>query len=169
MFLVPPGRHFGTLGLHVGGPGFPKGHQSGKRQVFNEFRVPFGCPVGPLEVRHLGFFETFLFYGHFVTHFGRQRGHKWLPTETILRRFGGVRKWKCGNDGFVYAAASFYELKAVPRGVLCNSMCAMFSDVLLGTTFSRFHCDVGSELASIGSSWGQLFADFVVYRSEVAF
>ena len=48
LILGTSGCHFGTLGLHVCALGFAKGHQSGNRQIFEEFWGPFGCPVGLL-------------------------------------------------------------------------------------------------------------------------
>ena len=65
--LGVPGGQFGTLGLPGGALGPPRGTRV-KTYIFNEFWVPYGCPVGPLEAStyvFLACFKKFL-CGRFV-------------------------------------------------------------------------------------------------------
>ena len=141
--LSTPTSHFGTLGLQVGALGRPRGHQSGERQTFNEFWVPSGCPVGPLDAfRFVMIFECFFVWALGVTlgTFWTPKGSQRMPTETILQRFGSAS----GNVN-ILVSVILLEFDGVPRGVLWSMVCAIFFYTLLRTSFSDFCYDSGSE------------------------
>ena len=73
-----------------------------------------------------------------------QRGSKRVPIGHPFGWFWSSR-WKCENDGFVQAKNSLSWLEEVPRHLLCSTLRTVFSNVLLGATFSHDFVDLDSK------------------------
>ena len=106
----------------------------------------------------------YMFSGPPFSAFWSPKGAKRVPIGGNFRSLWGYR-WKCENDGFVYTKPSFSWLEVVPRHLLCSTLRAVRSNMLLGATFSQFFVDLEPKRGPRGGPQNNFFGHFF-YRAS---